>query len=273
LGILNYYHKFLNNLSSVLAPLYELLHDRVKWKWGPKQQEAFNLIKELLKSSKVLVHFKPELPLLLSCDASPVGIACIMSHQMRDGSERPIMYVSRTLSTAEKNYSQIEREALAIVYGVKYFHKYVAGRPFSIITDHKPLLGLLNPSRPISHMTSVRLQKWCLALGGYNFKLQYKPGKLHSNVDALSRLPDPIQYKDIPVPEEIVMLLNHLDSGPITSKQISSASRIDPILCKVMDYVRSYWPHHISNEILPYYHRRHELSIESDCLLWGIFAK
>ena len=120
----------------MLAPLYELLHDNVKWTWAISQRTAFEKCKEMLKSSKVLVHFNPKLPIILSCDASPIGVACIMSDQMPDGMERPIIYASRTLSSSEKNYSQIERETLSIVYGVKNFHKFVAGRRFTIINDH-----------------------------------------------------------------------------------------------------------------------------------------
>ena len=87
----------------------------------------------LLKSAKKCSNHQK-----YCCDASPIGVACIMSHQMPDGMERPIIYASRTLSSSEKNYSQIERETLSIVYGVKNFHKFVAGRRFTIINDHKP---------------------------------------------------------------------------------------------------------------------------------------
>ena len=152
LRLINYYHKFLNNLSTILSPLYELLKENVKRNWSEPQQTAFDKCKEMLKSSTLLVHYNPDLPLLLNCDASPVGIACIMSHVMPDNTERPIMYASRTLQTAEKNYSQLEREALAIVYGIKYFHKYLAGCKFTVVTDHKPLLGIFKLGKPIPNV-------------------------------------------------------------------------------------------------------------------------
>ena len=85
------------------------------------------------------------------CDASPVGVTCILSHVMPDGSERPVMYASRTLQQAERNYSQLEREALGIVFGIKYFHKYVAGRKFTVVTDHKPLLGIFRYSKTYTY--------------------------------------------------------------------------------------------------------------------------
>ena len=143
LGLLSYYEKFLPNLSTVLAPLYCLLRLTSKWKCSKAEQQAFQASKKLLVSSKVLVHYDPEKDLILACDASPHGVGAILSHRMPDGSERPIGFVSRTLSPAEQKYSQIEKEGLACVFGVKRFHTYLFGRHFTLLTDHKPLLGLL----------------------------------------------------------------------------------------------------------------------------------
>ena len=89
-----------------------------KLAWGQSQDEAFKHVKNLLKSSRVLVHFDDQLPLILSCDASPYGVGAVLSHRMPDGSERPVGYASRTLAKAEQKYSQFDKEALAIVFGV-----------------------------------------------------------------------------------------------------------------------------------------------------------
>ena len=139
LGLLTYYNKFMPNLSTVLAPLYLLLKSDVKWKWSKDQEKAFQKSKELLLSSDLLIHFDPSLPIVLACDASQYGIGAVLAHKMPDGTERPVGYVSRTLNEAEKNYAQLEKEGLALVYGVKKFY-YLFGHSFTLITDHKPLL-------------------------------------------------------------------------------------------------------------------------------------
>ena len=107
-----YYHNFLRNLSTLLAPLHELTRQRTHWEWGPTQQKALDDPKALLASSDVLVHYNPELPIILSSDASPYGIGSVPSHRLPDGSDKPIAYASRSLSTAEKKYAQRKKPCL-----------------------------------------------------------------------------------------------------------------------------------------------------------------
>ena len=109
--MLSYYSKFLPNLSTELAPLNKLLKQSTAWHWNTEQQEAFDKSKKLLSSSQLLVHFNPEPEIILACDASDYGIGAVLSHCMPDGSEMPIGFVSRTLTKAEKNYSQLEKES------------------------------------------------------------------------------------------------------------------------------------------------------------------
>ena len=91
----------------MLAPLDELLRKETRWHWGKEQMQAFQKSKEFLKSSRLLVHFDSQKELTLACDTSQYGLGAVLSHQMDDGSERPIAYASRTLSNAERNYSNI----------------------------------------------------------------------------------------------------------------------------------------------------------------------
>ena len=108
LGIINYYGKFLPNLSAQLSPLHELLQKKARWRWSERQETAFQAAKHALQAHSLLVHYDGSKPLVLACDASPQGLGAVLSHIMPDGTERPVVYASRTLSQAEKNYSQVE---------------------------------------------------------------------------------------------------------------------------------------------------------------------
>ena len=160
LGLLTYYGKFLPNLSTVLAPLYRLLRKDVKWHWDTEQGEAFQASKNLLTSSELLLHFNPELQIVLACDASAYGVGAVLAHCLPDGSERPVGCASRTLTKAEKNYSQWEREGLACIFGIKHFHAYLFGHSFDLVTDHQPLLALLNQHTETLSQVSARIRRW-----------------------------------------------------------------------------------------------------------------
>ena len=268
LGLLSYYNRFLPHLPTVLAPLYKLLHKGVAW--TAEMNTAFTQSKELLSSDDVLVHFEPNKELLLACDASQYGIGAVLAHKFPDGSERPIAFASRTLNDAEKKYSQIEKEGLACVYGVKKFHQYVYGRSFNLITDHKPLLSLLSGDRQISSQSSARIQRWALTLAGYEYKLSYKRSNDHANADGLSRLP----LADIPtaisVPPELILLMETISDSPITAKQISLWTKADAILSKVLYFINHGWPDTCPNESMkPYWSRQSELSVLDGCILWA----
>ncbi len=113
----------------------------------------------------------------------------MISHAYPDGSERPIAYASRTLTSSEKNYAQIEKEALSFVYGVKKFHQFLYRRRFTIFTDHKPFTVILGPKKGVPPLAAAGLQRWALIQSAYDFHIEYKPTKAHANADGLSRLP------------------------------------------------------------------------------------
>ena len=272
LGLVNYYGKFLANSSTVLAPLYKLLKKAEPWKWGKDQEAAFQEIKNALKSSKLLVHFDASKPLVLSCDASSYGVGAVLSHRMSDGTERPIAFSSRTLTPAERKYSQLDKEALAIVFGVKRFHQYLYGRQFVIISDHKPLMHIFNTSKAIPNMASARIQRWAITLSAYTYTINYKSGKEHANADAMSRLPLTDPLPEVPDPPEMVLLMEHLASTPVSAQQIKRLTDRDPVLSEVKKFVLQGWPLRsdtMSEDLLPFIRRKLELSVQDGCLLWG----
>ena len=124
----------------------------------------------------MLIHYNPKKPLIVACDAFFYGVGAVLSYLMPDRSEKLIMYISSTLSKTEKNYSQIEKEGVAIIFAVKKFHQFIYGRHFTFQTDDKPLLGLLAENKPIPAMTSARIQRWTIILSGYNYTLSYRSG-------------------------------------------------------------------------------------------------
>ena len=98
---------------------------------------------------------------------------------MEDGTDRPIGFVSRSLTSAKRNYAQIDKEALALIWVVMKFHSYVYGRHFTLVTDHRPLLSILSPSKGVPTMTSARLQRYTLFLYGMDNEIKYRNTSRH----------------------------------------------------------------------------------------------
>ena len=155
--------------------------------------------------------------------------AAVLSHQTEDG-ERPVAFASRSLSPAEKKYAHLDKEGLAIIFGVKKFHGYLFGRKFKIRSDHKPLQHLFDSTRAVPQLTSARLQRWALILGAYDYTISYRPGDKHANADSLSRLPLPQTPPKIAQPADIVLLMETLQASPITAEHIRQWTNKDPLL-------------------------------------------
>ena len=247
-----------------------MLKQSVQWQWTVEQQKAFDKAKTLLASSQVLVHFDPTLEIHLACNASDYGIGAVLSHLMPDGLEQPIGFVSRTLTDAEKNYSQLEKEGLACVYGIKHFHSYLYGHKFILQTDHQPLTTLFSETKNVPSQVSSRIQRWALLLQSYEYSVIFQSTSKHSNADAMSRLPLPDKPVSTPVPAELVLMIEKSDDAPISSTQIASWTKTDLVLSKVFQYILLGWPRKVDSEFTPYWNRRLELSTHAGCILWGV---
>ena len=127
LGLLHYYDKFIPNMASLLHPLNKLLQKGHKWEWSSICDKSFLQAKDMLSSAKVLVHYNPTHPICLAGDASAYGMGTVITYVYPDGSERLIAYASRTFSASEKNYAQVEKEALSLIFGILSFTNIYMG--------------------------------------------------------------------------------------------------------------------------------------------------
>lgn len=267
LGMLTYNAKFLPNMSHTLHPLNQLLRKNTPWGWKTKQQKAFEAAKSLLSQDTALAHYDVKRALKLYCDASAYGLGACLVHIMDDNSEKPVAYASRTLTKSEMAYAQIEREGLALVFGVRRFHQYLYGRSFTLVTDHRPLCKIFGSKESIPTMAAARMQRWALTLSAYQYTIEHIKGTSNQCADCMSRLPITRQSRDS---AEKIHIVVQSDDLPVTASQIAKESLRDSQLSIVMKAIQhGHWPTDSSVDVNPFYKRQHELSIVDGCILWG----
>lgn len=266
LGLLNYYGKFIPKLSILLHPLHELLKKGVSWNWSNECNNAFIEAKRVLSGEKVLAHYEEGRPLVLSVDSSAYGLGAVLAHRFPDGSERPVSCVSRTLNNAERNYSQIDKEALAIFYGVTRHHQYLYGRHFELRTDHQPLSYIFGAKVGIPQTAASRLQRWAARLAAYDFTIKYISSKQNGPADALSRLPLALERRDT----ESMSYVNLVQQCmPVNFHDVSKETNKDVLLSRITGYVKYGWPSVSScEEEKPYFARKKDITLDFGCLIY-----
>lgn len=177
----SWYRRFIPGFADVVQSLTKLTKKNAKWIWESEQTHAFDTLKTLLTSAPVLQQANEHEPFIIRTDASGYAIGAVLSQGEKD-KEHPIEYASRLLTAAEKNYSTIEREALAVVWAVNKFRGYIEGAEVTIASDHQPLKWLMTIKSPTG-----RLARWALQLQPYNLNIVYIPGKTNIIADTLSR--------------------------------------------------------------------------------------
>ena len=267
LGLIMFYSRFMPHHSTVLAPLNSLLKKNVPWRWTKTEDNAFMAAKNLLLNSRTLVHYDETLPLVLSCDASSYGAGAVLSHVI-NGKHQPIAFASCTLTETQRNYSQLEKEAFSIIFGLKRFHQYLCGRSFTILTDHRPLLTLLGPHRAVPAHTASRLQRWALILASYHYKIEYRSTAAHADADSMSRLPLPQTWSPKSENVECYFFEASVVTN-VTAEMVKKKTQVDPILSLVYRYVQNGWPSIVDASLVPYKNKQDELTIHQGCLLWG----
>ena len=182
LGLCGYYRRFVKDFAKTAAPLYHLLKKESKWAFDRECEEAFDMLKESLVSDPILRMPGFKRPFLLFTDASGFALGAILSQKDDEGNEYVCQYASRLLKGAEYHYGITEKECLAVLWAIKHFRVYLHGTKFTVITDHSALVWLMSVADPTG-----RLARWSLYLQAYQFDIVHRKGRVHSNVDALSR--------------------------------------------------------------------------------------
>ncbi|XP_041774410.1 uncharacterized protein K02A2.6-like [Anopheles merus] len=254
IGAINFYAKFIPNMRNLRYPLDKLLLAGSVFQWTPECQKAFDQFKALLSTELLLTHYDPTRDIVVSADASSVGLGATLCHKYPDGSLKVVQHASRALSKAEIGYSQIDREGLAIIFAVTKFHPMIYGRHFTLQTDHRPLVRIFGSKKGIPTYTANRLQRFALTLQLYDMDIEYVATGSFGNADVLSRL---IHHHAKPEAEYVIaslelendlrsVAINALSSFPLCFRDVETATQTDPLLRKVHKYVQDGWPHDVS---------------------------
>ena len=196
LGLTGYYRRFIKNYAKIAEPLLKLIRSRqsasnnTPVQWNQDCTSAFNTLKQKLVSSPIMHSPNFSFPLILELDACEYGIGCVLTQEY-DNHKYVIAYASRTLSAAERNYSSVEREALAIVCATKHFRQYLEGGSVIVRSDCKAVEWLKTARDPTD-----RLARWAMKLSPYHLIIQHRPASSNLNGDFLSRYPIPTTTSD-----------------------------------------------------------------------------
>ena len=186
LGLLNYFRTFIPNYTKILYPIFQLLKSKKEpLPWTAEHQKILDEMKEYLLKEPCMAPYNPDFENVLHTDASLFGLGCVfMQKNPETGIERPVYYLGRTLNSAEKRYAPSELEATAILYGVTVLKHYLVGKPFTVVTDHLPLVDLARINQGNTRLTRIALK-----LSQYQMDIKYKQGKQHILPDFASRYP------------------------------------------------------------------------------------
>lgn len=267
IGMINYYGKFIKDLSTILYPLNRLLCKDVPFTWTTECERAFQRAKREFQSDTVLAHFDPNLPLIVAADSSSYGVGAVLSQMHPDGRERVIQYASQTLSNTQRKYPQIDREAYSIIFAVKKFHQYLYGNKFTLITDSQPLAQIFSPTKALPVYSAMRMQHYALFLQGFNYDIKYKNTKLHCNADGLSRLPIPVGREGIKELDVVdVFQIQTIETLPLQVSEIAKETLKDPQLSVIIEKLRAGSE---LNSRESFNVNQQEYSIQQDVLLRG----
>lgn len=263
LGMVEFCARFIKNLSTIKEPLTRLTRNDEKWRWGQAERTAFNAIKSRIVQSQILKPFDPkDEKTILTTDASPFGLGAVLEQ-----SGGPVLFISKTLTKAERNYAQIEREALGIIWAVKRLHKYLFSRKFTLITDHAPLKFIFDPAKSVSSIAAARIQRWAISLMAYDYIVECRKSEEIPMADALSRLRSSdadTQHFDVGTIQDALLDL------PLNKGEIRRASKSDEVMRRLFTEVKFGWTAQGRSHLADFSRFSDELTIENGLLYRGM---
>lgn len=265
IGFVNYLSKFLPRLSEVCEPLRQLTLKEIAWHWDDAQEQAFESVKKLVTEVPVLRYYDPTEELTLQCDSSEKGLGAVITQR-----GQPVAFASRALSDVETRYSQIEKELLAVVFGLERFHQYTYARPVTVQSDHKPLEVIAR--KPLL-TAPKRLQRMLLRVQAYDVDIVYRKGTKMQLADTLSRayLPKSNQTAT----DQEFESINMAQDMPISAARlddITAHSESDESFRVLTRVIRQGWPetrNEVPPEARPYFNVRDELSVQDSLIFRG----
>ena len=262
-GLVNFLNRYTPRLAELCSPLRKLILRDSHYSSGDPEHAAFDAIKAEFKKKIILPYFDRNKETILQTDASKKGFGAVILQE-----EQPIYYASRALTSAEKNYQNLEREAQAAVWGMEKFHYLLYGRKFILQTDQKPLVSIFR-----KHMIDVspRIQRITIGAWQYDFIPQHIPGRINVIADSLSRV-TPLEFQDSNA-EKDILAVNFLQYSSIEERErdeMLQETNKDKELQSLKHYISTGWPAKRSQILVflhPYWNFRDELTVESGILM------
>ena len=263
LGLVNFLNRYTPKLAELCSPLRKLILKDSHYSPGDPEHSAFDAIKAEFKKKIILPYFDRNKETILQTDASKKGFGAVILQE-----EQPIYYASRALTSAEKNYQNLEHEAQAAVWGMEKFHYFLYGRKFILQTDQKPLVSIFR-----KHMIDVspRIQRITIRAWQYDFVPQHIPGRINVIADSLSRV-TPLEFQDSNA-EKDILAVNFLQYSSVEERERDEVLREtskDKELQSLKHYISTGWPakrSQIPMFLHPYWNYRDELTVESGILM------
>ena len=274
LGMCNQFNKFAPELAEATKPLRDLLGSKNQWIWDQPQRKAFAEVKSKLSSTLVLCLYDHTKPTKVSADASSFGMGAVLMQKQSDGHWQPVAYCSRSLTSTEQKYTQIEKEALAVIWACERFTNHLLGMNFEIETDHKPLVPLLG--QKLIDELPLRIQRFRMRLMKFSYQISHVAGKNLVIADTLSRAPvAQISAVDQEFTKEVDayvnMIVSSLPATDVMIRDIKSSQSSDATCQKIHEYLQGGWPHksRLPNDVKPFMSVSTELSLQDGLLMRG----